>query len=234
MDNKEWRKEYLFHNYDTRNIAMEFWKAELPRVFQAKRFLVEQVVPFLVEKGHVCESVRLDGSEWGVPKGYLETKHYNYTLVREEGIDTILMRSSTSITAFILFHIKPEDNFGMGANMRFNYPHPYETEKLGDTPYALAIVSSSGEFSDGKDDVQREKALIAAISHLKKTWKDGRGKWRNEMIWNDHAVKRDKSVKLECLYHDDMEFHELPTGGYSYTMFQLSCLHIYMAGKQYG
>lgn len=230
---KNWNNKYLFNNYDTSRIAMRFWKDELKRTFQAKRFLVEQAIPYLTKERKVRDSVRLQNDiGFGVPEGYLETKHYNWTLVQEDGIDIVLMRSSTSITAFILFKIQPEDNGGLGAMMRFHYPHPYMEMK--DTPYVLAIVTSSGEYSDDQDDEKREDALIASIDHLKEKWKKNNGSWHNEMIWNRVAVKRDDCVKLECLYQDDSGFQELPSRTYSYVMFQLSCLHIYMAGKQYG
>lgn len=229
---KEWKDKYLFNDYDMSSIAMSFWKVELERTFQAKRFLVEQVIPYLIKKKKVRDSVRLQkGDDFNVPKGYLETKHYNWTLVQEDGIDTVLMRSSTSITAFVLFKIQPEDNGGLGAMMRFHYPHPYMQMK--DTPYTLAIITSRGEYSDGQDDEKREDALLAAIDHLKEKWKKNNGSWHNEMIWNSVSVKRDECVKLECLYQDDDGFQQLPSRTYSSVMFQLSCLHIYMANKQY-
>lgn len=220
------KKKYLFTDYDTSNIAKDHWVREMPRVFKAKRFLNEQVIPFLEENKHVSASIEFDRS-LRFEDTYLETKHYYYTLIRQEGLDIVLQRSHTSIVAFLLFKVSGEKEI-----MNLNYCH-------SKTPYwknahIMVVVQATGEYSDDGDDIEREQAIMNSIAYLKKLSKDSLVAFYREQIENSATVERGTAVELKCLFNDFDSFQALPDNDYSYVMFQLSCLHIYMAGKQYG
>jgi hypothetical protein len=210
------KADCLFSKYDMSDIARDFWIEEMPRVFAAKQFLTKQVVPYLKEKGHVSSSIKRDRSD-RFEKTYLETKHYYWTLIQQKGLNIVLMRSHTSITAFLLFEITKEET------MRFGVCHR-KTEYYNNTHFMLTL-QADGKFSDDKDDIDREKALMRAVAYLKKL---GKGNFYREQIWNSMAVEREPSVELECLFNDCGSGQELPGSSYPYSMFQLSCLHHYM------
>lgn len=225
------KKDCLFNDYDMGDIAKSHWALEMPRVFQAKRFLNEQVIPFLEENGHISASVEFDRS-LRFEDTYLETKHYYYTLIRQEGLDIVLQRSSTCITAFLLFKIPTVDLTARDTTMQLNYCH-------SKTPYwknahIMVVVQATGEYSDDGDDIEREQAIMNSIAYLKKLSKDSLVAFYREQIENSATVERGTAVELKCLFNDFDSFQALPDNDYSYVMFQLSCLHIYMAGKQYG